>query len=127
MLRYKAVIFDLDGTLLDSVPGIKLTLNMLTKKLGLPELTDEQMQNCIGPPINKFFPEVLHIPEDRLEDALAAYRSLFNEYALEGLALFKGIPALLQALRDKGALLGVATCKVRPSAITQLEIGRAHV
>ncbi|MDL2217040.1 HAD hydrolase-like protein [Christensenellaceae bacterium OttesenSCG-928-M15] len=120
-MKYKAFIFDFDGTLVDSVPGIVISIKALMEACGKEPLTDEQMRGCVGPPIHKFFPEILGFQEDELEEAIAQYRRIFDEVALPMLCAFDGVLDMLRALKERGAMVGIASCKVKHAAIRQAE------
>ncbi len=108
---YQAVVFDFDGTLVDSESGIIRTLEAMLKELGRSPLTKEQLRACVGPPIHKFFPETLGFQEHELEKAIEIFKRLFQELALSTLKPFDGIVELLQDLQNSGTLTCVATCK----------------
>lgn len=122
MQAYKAVVFDFDGTLVDSAPGIMRALQLTMEAIGRPPLTQEVLRACFGPPILQFFPEQLGIYGEEMHEAIAIYRRIFDEVALPMLQVYPGIPALLQDLRSAGIQLGIATCKEKNTCIQQLEV-----
>lgn len=123
MLRYRAVFFDFDGTLVNSGPGIILTLQTLIEDLHLRPLNDEQINSLIGPPIHVAFPEMFGIrDEEELEKVVAAYRRIFEEVALPQLTAFPGIPELLRDLAEAGVITAVASCKTQSVCDSQAEL-----
>lgn len=50
-MRYKLFIFDLDGTLVDTSPGIMETVRQVEKSLNIPPIPEEQLRGFIGPPL----------------------------------------------------------------------------
>ena len=82
MRKYQAIIFDFDGTLIDSAPGIVLSLAELLKTMGREPLPEERLRACVGPPIVQFFPEYLGFHGEELDRAMITYREIFNKTAL---------------------------------------------
>ncbi|WP_304166762.1 HAD hydrolase-like protein [Phenylobacterium aquaticum] len=105
-----ALLLDLDGTLLDSAPGILACARAAVTAMGVTCPPDEDMRWMIGPPLRPSFTRLLGGP-DRVEDCIALYRTL---YAVEGVAAarpFDGIAAALEALATLGPLY-VCTSKM---------------
>jgi phosphoglycolate phosphatase len=121
MRKYQAIIFDFDGTLIDSAPGIVLSLAELLKTMGREPLTEERLRACVGPPIVQFFPEYLGFHGEELDRAMITYREIFNKTALGMLCAFPGVVELLRDIQLAGMRTGVATCKGQQSCETQAE------
>ncbi|MDJ0393002.1 HAD-IA family hydrolase [Rhodococcus sp. G-MC3] len=108
--RAQVVLFDLDGTLTDSAPGILAGFRHALASVGAPEPSDEQLALVIGPPLI----DTLHsmgLSDDVAATALQAY---FDRYDATGWAentVFDGIEPVLEALKARGIRLGVATSK----------------
>jgi len=117
----RLVLFDLDGTLVDSSPGIHASVRVAATHLGLPEPTPDQLRGMVGPPLQDGFALVLGVPSDDVPRAVAAYRAHYTAGALLDVTVHDGIPELLAALRDGGATLAVATSKPEPFAVRVLE------
>jgi phosphoglycolate phosphatase len=107
----RLVLFDLDGTLVDSAPGIWASVRHATARLGLPEPTGEQLRAMVGPPLQEGFGLVLGLPPEEVPRAVAAYRAHYSAGALLDVTVHAGIPELLAELRSGGAVLAVATSK----------------
>ena len=116
-----AVLFDLDGTLVDSRPGIVAALNATLTALGLPELPEAELVPRIGPPIHDTWAELLRRPVDEVADVVAAYRERYAALMLDGTELYPGVEKLLGQLGDAGHLLAVATSKSQGLAVQLLE------
>lgn len=56
---YTKVLFDLDGTLIDTAPGIKRSMREMLRIMGLPPINDEQQMALIGPPLKLGFSRIL--------------------------------------------------------------------
>jgi phosphoglycolate phosphatase len=119
-LTCRLVLFDLDGTLVDSTPGIWASVRAAAAVLSLPEPTREQLRGMIGPPLQDGFALVLGVPPDDVPRAVAAYRAHHSAGALLDAIMYPGVPELLAALAEAGATLAVATSKPEPFAVRLL-------
>ena len=104
-------LFDLDGTVVDSVSGIRTCIRVAAAELGLPEPTADQLTAMVGPPLQDGFATVLGVPAVDVERALQAYRTHYTAGAMFDVAVYPGVGELLAALRARGELLAVATSK----------------
>jgi phosphoglycolate phosphatase len=116
----RLVLFDLDGTLVDSTPGIWASVRVTAAALGLPEPTAGQLTGMVGPPLQDGFRLVLGVPADEVPRAVAVYREHYAAGALLDVTVYDGIAELLTAL-GATATLAVATSKPEPFAIRVLE------
>lgn len=104
------VLLDLDGTLMDSAPGITASVQHAYRALGLPVPDAAALRSFVGPPITDSFPR--HgVPPELVTEAVAQYRVAFTAGGMFDNAVFDGVPTALRALRDAGCLLAVATSK----------------
>ena len=109
MLHYDAILFDVDGTLIDSAPGIINTLEEVFQKMGV-DVTNINLRRYIGPPLRKTFAEHFTDPA-KIEEAANLYRVSYHEKgSYEGFP-YPGVPEMLRRLRDAGLTLCTATCK----------------
>lgn len=107
---YSVILFDLDGTIDDSCEGIIKSARYALSFWGI-EATREQLRPFIGPPLTWSFPNLFHIPEDEVEQAVERYREY---YAVNGIfegKLYDGVVDMLLALKAAGFRLAVATSK----------------
>src|SRR3954453_5262218 len=117
----RLVLFDLDGTLVDSTPGIWASVRVAAAELGLPEPTPAQLTQMVGPPLQDGFALVPGVPEDDVPRAVAAYRAHYSAGALLDVDVYDGIPDLLATLTADGATLAVAKSKPEAFAVRVLE------
>ena len=116
-----AVLFDLDGTLVDSRPGIVAALNQTLSAMGEPELPEADLVCRIGPPIHDTWSELLRRPVDAVDDVVLAYRERYTATMLGGSHVYPGVERLLELLAAEGHLMAVATSKAQPMAVALLE------
>lgn len=120
MKKYASLIFDLDGTLLDTSSGILSAVKELFEARGLPLLPDDQMRSFIGPPIEHTF-ITLDMSPDVAKDLAKGFRNIYFEKKLFDAEVFPNVKDLLKVCKDKGISLGVATNKRENYTITLLE------
>jgi phosphoglycolate phosphatase len=113
--RREIVLFDLDGTLSHSEPGICGTLKLALAEVGLPVPSDELLRTAIGPPFTTGLPEI-GVPADRVDEVTIAYRAMYEETGLFDTTMYDGVTDLLDELADAGHTLCVATSKPETSA-----------
>ena len=104
------VLLDLDGTLMDSAPGITASAAHAFRALGLPVPDAGTLRSFVGPPITDSFP-AHGVPPERVMEAVTAYRAAFTAGGMYDNAVFDGVPEVLTELRDAGCALVVATSK----------------
>jgi phosphoglycolate phosphatase len=107
------VLFDLDGTLVDSGPGIRSSVRHAARVAGAPEPTDEQLRALIGPPFPAAFVDVLGVDTATAAVMMAAYHDVYGDGGLYDVRVYDGVPALLETLAADGTALAVTTSKPR--------------
>lgn len=114
------ILFDLDGTLTDSRPGIFHSIRYALEQYGI-KASDEQLQPFLGPPLVDSFMEHFGFSKKQAEEAVAQYRVYFNPRGMMENAVYEGVPQMLGRLRDAGKHLMVATSKPEEYARRILE------
>jgi phosphoglycolate phosphatase len=109
------VLFDLDGTLTDSAPGIVASLQYALLAEGLAVPAEEVLLGAIGPPFEVGLP-LLGIPTEQIVAIVTRYRERYESVGLYENGLYHGVVEMLDALAATGIVLGVATAKPEPSA-----------
>lgn len=113
-MKYKLIIFDWDGTLINSIDRIVFCLQRTIKKMGFEKRTDVQAQSVIGLGLEEailtLMPEVKK-QTNLLNEAVNTYRDYFFSNNIPDSALFEGAVAVLDYLKNKGYLLAIATGK----------------
>lgn len=107
----KYILFDLDGTLTDSAPGIINSLRYAFRHYGLPDMTDDELKQFVGPPLMVSFSQILGFGEEKGLEAVGVYRQYFSTKGLFENEVYKGIPEALEKLKNNGLTLAVSTSK----------------
>lgn len=111
--KVKAVFFDLDGTLADTMPEITRAMNRTLRHYNFPERTCQEMRNCINYGVQELvrlaFPA--DCPPDLLKEALPLYQGNYGALYLETKHPYAGIPEVLDYLKKQGYYLGIISNK----------------
>ena len=114
----KAVLLDLDGTLLDTMPDLVRAHNFCLRSLGFPELTEEEMAKCIGEGIITAIE--LACPPGTPRDKIMEYHSIYsNKYGNECTVYTRHFPGMVEFLSrcvSAGKKVAVLTNKTEPIA-----------
>jgi phosphoglycolate phosphatase len=113
-MRFRTVLFDLDGTLMDHLPAIHRSYAHTLPRLGLPEPTYLQVKRAIGGGLENAM--LKFVPQARLEEALKIYRTYWDATMLSGAEPMPDAQSLLSALTARGVTCAVFTNKHGPSA-----------
>ena len=116
----KNVIFDLDGTLLDTREGIIESAKYTAKELGYPELPYETMLKFIGPPIQNSFMRFYGCNESEAQYASEFFREYYKTKTLFMASPYDGIYDLCRLLKRNGIKMAVATYKREDYALELL-------
>jgi len=119
-LKYSTVIFDLDGTLLDTIEDLGEAVGYALSKRGLPGHGMDQYRKMVGNGIRNLvkraLPENLREDEKYLDAALADFREYYCAHIDVHTRPYDGIPELLSSLQDRGVRLAVASNKFQSGA-----------
>ena len=113
-MRFRTVLFDLDGTLIDHLPAIHRSYAHTLPQLGLPAPTREQVKNAIGGGFENAMRKF--VPEAQMPESLRIYRAFWSAHLLEGVDALPGARELLSQLHARGITCAVFTNKHGPSA-----------
>ena len=118
---WTCILFDLDGTLTDSAPGITSSLVATFETLGRPVPSPAKLVEYVGPPLLDSLREFAGMTEQEARDALSVYRADYHANGAFDSAVFPGIRGLLARLQAAGIPLAVATSKPESQANRILE------
>ncbi|HJC75338.1 MAG TPA: HAD family hydrolase [Candidatus Mediterraneibacter faecavium] len=110
-MNYKTAIFDLDGTITDSGPGIMNAIRYAVKKRGLPDVPEEVLRSFIGPPLKEQFRSVFGLSDEEGTIMVATYREYYGEKGIFENRVYDGVPEVFQKLQEAGVRILMATSK----------------
>ena len=110
-MNYKYILFDLDGTLIDSKEGIISAARFALDKMGVPETQIVNLERIIGPPLKSSFKNFFSLSEEFADKAIEYYREYYRDRSIFDNTLYDGIVPMLQMLISEGYILAVATSK----------------
>ena len=114
---YKLVLFDLDGTILDTVPDIKFVLNSTLTRFGLPEVSEEEVKAFVGNGAYMLVKRACkNLAEEEVKKVHKYYAQKFAECDNARSTVFEGEDWLLNKLKESGVKVGIITNK--PQAAT---------
>jgi phosphoglycolate phosphatase len=111
ILKYKYILFDLDGTLTDPKLGITKSVAFALDRMGYYDVNLEELTKFIGPPLVESFVEYYNFSEEEADQAVQYYREYFKDRGIYENKIYSGIEELLKVLKENGKELIVATSK----------------
>ncbi len=113
MMKYKAVLFDMDGTLLDTLADMAAAVNHILSVHGYPLRTEEEVRAFVGNGARKLMERALppDVTGDAFEALLEEYRQWYEAHACVKTAPYPGVPAVLAALHRAGVRCAVVSNK----------------
>ena len=121
MRNFKSIIFDLDGTLLDSSLGIFNSVRYAEKMMGLEKISDSRLKEFVGPPPKKMYAKVYNLSEEKALKCAGYHREYSKNYGAYESNKYEGLVTLLETLQGKNYKLSVATLKSQKIAENVLE------
>ena len=121
-MKYKYLLFDLDGTVSESAEGIRASLEYAISTLGapMPDLSD--YTRYVGPPPIDTFLNLVGLDPETAERGAQLYREYYNEKGKYLNRAYKGIPELLDRLRREDVRMCICSSKYEPFAVEILGI-----
>lgn len=120
-MKYKYILFDLDGTLTDPGEGITNSVAYSLKKFGIEVEDKTELYKFIGPPLVDSFKEFYGFSDDKAWQGVEYYREYFADKGIFENKVYKDITKVLETLRNKGYHLLIATSKPTNYAVKILE------
>lgn len=124
-MKYKAILFDMDGTVLDTLRDLNAAVNRALSQFGYPPQSLDETRRKVGNGSRRLLELSLppETPEETIGEVLAWYLPYYNEHANDSTAPYPGITALLKALKSADYPLAVVSNK--PDR-TVRELARIH-
>ena len=117
MKRKKLIVFDMDGTILDTLDDLKESLNVTFRKFGFPERTKEEVRGFVGNGIPKLIERAVPAGTEASvqEKVLKAFLEYYQVHCNDFTHAYEGIPELMAWLKAQGYLIAVASNKADPA------------
>lgn len=113
--KMKACIFDLDGTLTDTLESLAYSVKATLREMGLSEITDEQCKSFVGNGARYLIDHAIRAAGDpegkRIEEGMEVYGRIFDANCTYRVTPYEGIPEALKAMKDSGLKLAVLSNK----------------
>ena len=111
---YQCYIFDLDGTLLDTLGDLAASVNYALREHGMPEHSLDEVRRFVGNGVRLLMERA--VPDGaanpQFEDAFATFRQHYMAHSLDTTRPYDGIPETLVALRQRGCRIAVVSNKM---------------
>lgn len=121
MKKYDAVIFDMDGTLLNTLDDLADAVNYALRRMGMPERTLEEVRYFVGNGVRRLME--LSVPDGfdnpAFEETFAVFKEYYGEHCNDKTRAYDGVVELLRELRDEGYALAIVSNKL-DSAVKEL-------
>ena len=116
----RAIVFDWDGTVADTLVGITTTAREVLLGFGLAEDELGDLKRLVGPPFPQAYAQVYGLSDEDAMEVTLRYRDLYASRDVSAWPAFPGMAELLSELRDAGRLLAIASSKRHPLVMRQV-------
>ncbi len=121
-MKYKYILFDLDGTLCESASGIRYSLETACRELGYPDIDLSDYTRYIGPPLVDTFENVCKFPQELWDKAYDIYTETYKNEGILMNKPYEGIENVLKSLKEKGFKLAVCSSKLESNTIRVVDV-----
>ena len=118
---FKYILFDLDGTLLNTYRGVSNAVKYTMEFYGKPIPEESEMRKYLGPPLRYSFSQFAGFPEEKITEAIAKFREYYFDKGIYEYEFFEDLKPTFKKLREMGCTLAVATSKLEQGAYIMLE------
>ncbi len=116
MRPYDIVLWDLDGTIMDSAEGIYVSFEHTFREMGLATPTRAELRRYLGPPLLATFGELLEFSPEDTRRAIEIYREKYHSVGAFTASPYDGVPELITEVRAAGMVTALATSKAQTAA-----------
>lgn len=113
---YNTILFDLDGTLLDTTNGVVDAVKITIEDYGFDMPSEEILKTFVGPPMQKSMAEKFNLDEAYALKVANKFRANYKKYSLYNAELYPGILKMFNRLKSNGFKLAIATNKSHENA-----------
>lgn len=117
-MKYDAVIFDLDGTLTNTLEDLQSSVNFALREFGFPERSIDEVRSFVGNGVRRliFLSVPENTPEETAEECLAVFKEYYKNNSLVRTKPYDGIIPMLEKLKESGVKTAVVTNKMNEAA-----------
>lgn len=123
---FKNVLFDLDGTITESAPGVTRSVQYSLAKMGIDEPDLKKLEYFVGPPLSQSYMELYGFDKAQCDTAIEYYRERYSTTGIFECEPYAGIPELLYDLQAAGVRLAVASSKPQDYILQILDHFHIH-
>lgn len=109
---YNIILFDLDGTIIDSAEAIQKSAEYALRQVGITDINSQKLYKLIGPPLDEGFKKLYGLDDIKTFQAIWHYRRRYEKYGIDESKLYDGAKEMIKKLHQKGKILYIATLKV---------------
>lgn len=124
-MKYKAVIFDMDGTILNTLEDLKNATNYSLRQFGMPERSLEEVRMFVGNGIRKLVERAVPAgtPKEKIDQILDVFLEYYEIHSADNTSSYPGILELVEKLKKSGIKTAVSTNK---ADVPAQELGREY-
>lgn len=121
----RCCIFDLDGTLLNTLTALRITTGLMLEHFGYPAIGEAKIKKFVGDGYKMLVERALLDAGDKdlthYEEGLEVYKTLFAEHSMDEVAPYEGIPELLSAMKERKIKIAVLSNKPHEQTVENIE------
>ena len=110
-MNFQNILFDLDGTIINSEVGVTSCVVYALKKFGIEETDRALLRKFLGPPLSDSFMRFYGFDAEKAEKAVEYYRERYVPIGVHENEVYDGVPELLNDLKEMGKMIYIATSK----------------